>query len=160
MVKKIVKKKKTIKKDYEVGYKKPPMAHAFKPGNNMNPKGGNIPKELRVLKQLSEKTIQDIIEFIMINPTKDLKTLLLNEELPHAQRILIKAALKAEKDDSFHQLNEMLNRAIGAVKQKLDHSSSDGSMSPNKDKELENLSLDDLKTLKEIRIRMVETKTE
>ena len=27
------------KKDYEVGYGRPPVAHRFKPGNNANPNG-------------------------------------------------------------------------------------------------------------------------
>jgi Family of unknown function (DUF5681) len=27
------------KRDYEVGYRRPPVAHRFKPGNNANPKG-------------------------------------------------------------------------------------------------------------------------
>lgn len=130
MVKKKVKKKVTTKPMYEVGYKKPDPRFQFKKGTINNPTGTKKPKEVRAMESLTEKAIQEVIELVMTGKIKDIKQALKSEELSLAHRIIIKAALKAEKDGSFHQLNEILNRAVGTIKQKLDHSSSDGSMSP------------------------------
>lgn len=116
--------------DYEVGYKKPAKSAQFKKGVAANPTGVNKPKAVRAMEALSEKALQQVIELVMTGSMNDMKEALKNNELSVAHRIIIKAAIRAEKDGSFVALNEILNRAIGVVKTKIDHSSSDGSMSP------------------------------
>ena len=125
-------KKKEIKpkKDYKVGYKKPPKEHAFKPGNNMNPHGNNQPKEVLAMKALTEQELSKVIELVMTGTKQEMMEALNSPTISLLHRIVIKAALKAEKDDSFYAVNQILDRGIGTVKQKLDHTSSDGSMSP------------------------------
>lgn len=131
MVKKIYKKDKPAKVNKEgVGYKSPPKKHQFKKGVAPNPTGINKPKAVRQLQALTEKTLQDAIEKVLGASKKELQAMLKDSEMSLGQRIIIKAALKAEKDDSFHQFDSIVTRAIGVVKTKIDHSSEDGSMTP------------------------------
>lgn len=52
--------------DYEVGYKKPPRQHQFKPGNNANPRGR--PKGARNLQALiSEAFFESFVEKVPVN---------------------------------------------------------------------------------------------
>jgi len=133
MAKKIIKSIARPPTTSEVGYKKPPKHSRFKKGVNPNPNNIRKPKAVRAMEKLSEQTLQQVIELVMTGSMKDLKDALQNPDVSFAHRVILKAALKAEKDGSFYQLNEILNRAIGTVKQKIDHSSEDGSMSPTRE---------------------------
>lgn len=129
-VKKKAKKKVTTKANYEVGYKKPDPKHQFKKGVNPNPNNIKKPKLVRALENLTENTLQQLINDVLTKSKTELRQMLENPDIPLAHSIVIKTALKADKDMSFYQFNEILNRAIGTVKTKIDHSSEDGTMSP------------------------------
>jgi hypothetical protein len=113
-----------------IGFKKPPTQWQFKKGVNHNPLNLKKPKTVRAMENLTENALQSLISDVMTKTRPELENMLRDPNIPLAHSIVIKTALKADKDMSFHQFNEILNRAIGVVKQKVDHSSEDGSMSP------------------------------
>lgn len=114
-------KPKPKKLNYEVGDKKPPKQYQFKKGQVANPLGINQPAHIRAMQQLTADTLSATIELIMTGSLDDMKIALKDKLLSITQRIIIKAAIKAEKDGSFYQLNEILDRAIGKVVERREH---------------------------------------
>lgn len=109
------------KRDYEIGKGKPPKHTQFKKGVAANPTGINQPAHIRAMQQLTADTLAETIELIMVGNLDDMRTALKDKSLSITQRIIIKAAIKAEKDGSFYQLNEILDRAIGKVVERKQH---------------------------------------
>jgi hypothetical protein len=109
------------KKNYEVGNKKPPKQFQFKKGQVANPTGINQPKHIRAMQDLTADTLAKAIEMIMTGSMEDLRNALKDKNLSIAQSIIIKAAIKANKDGSFYQLDGILDRGIGKVVEKREH---------------------------------------
>lgn len=145
-VKKVVKKKKSKMKLPEAA--KPYM---FKKGQSGNPLGGQLHNPIiKAMKQMTEKALAETIEKIMISPKQDVKDMLEDPTLSLAQRIVIKSAIKAESDGSFHSLNTILERVLGKVPDKVEIESPNGTMNTINFGNLKNLSDEDLKKLEEI----------
>lgn len=105
--------------DYEVGYKRPPKDHQFKPGEVNNP-GGKTSAQRKAEIQAAELAA------------------IVSRDLVQAVHDTIKAAgndaerLELVRSDTLTLLRDVQNRAHGSPKQQIDNTSSDGSMSPSR----------------------------
>lgn len=147
MVKKVIVKKKKQKRELPEAMK----AKQFKKGQSGNPLGGQLHNPIiKAMKQITEKALAETIEKIMISPKQAVKDMLDDASLSLAQRIVIKAAIKAESDGSFHSFNTILERVLGKVPDKVEIESPNGTMNTINFGNLKNLSDEDLKKLEEI----------
>lgn len=95
--------KKKPKKDYEVGYKKPPKHTQFKPGQSGNPKG-----RPHGAKNLSTELLEELQERVKVTESGKQKTI-------SKQRAMLKALMaKAVQGDS-RAANTLLNMLLRLV---------------------------------------------
>ena len=112
----------THERDYEVGYGKPPKHTRFgEPGGN---KPGLTSEAAYALHEATEKTAKLYLEMISAVEGKI-------DELKNAEDDPDKyAAMLAIKGDILRLMKDVMDRTHGAPTAKTDHTSSDGSMSP------------------------------
>lgn len=122
----------------------------FKKGQSGNPAGGQA-HQLYNFKRITAAAIKEIIETSSNGDMKMLKEMAMREDIPIAQRIIVKALIKADTNGDFESFNKILERAIGSIKQQLDVTSSDGSMSPPKKIDLSKFSDEELNQIQKLK---------
>jgi len=104
----------------EVGYKKPPKQHQFKPGNKMNPKGAAASLEVRALKAVTNATLATMIQKIVTLKPDEVKELLESSETNALEAIVLGTILDAIKHRNYDKLERLLERVIGKVPDKVE----------------------------------------
>lgn len=120
----IVKKQKNgdtviIKKNSEVGYKKPPKHTQFKKGIQNN-KGITISPEKRALKELTINSLAEAIKKTMTCTEEEITALLNDPTTTVGHKVILRAALDAAHHGEYSKFDHILERAIGKVSTKVD----------------------------------------
>lgn len=103
----------------------------FKKGEVHNPIGQNAHDPVKkAIKKLTQEQLAEVIETILSGTPDDLKKLWQGKDATILQMIVAKAVTKAMERGDWSVPNALLERVLGKVPEKIDHSSSDGSMSP------------------------------
>ena len=123
------------KKDYEVGYKKPPKESRFKKGTSPNPLGAGAHKNGRVstnLKRLCAKELNEIGDLILMGDIPALKKIIDEKESGHSvlKVWVATCAYKAMAKGEVGDMETLLNRFIGRVTVNVDHTTAGESMKP------------------------------
>lgn len=126
VVKKTTKKKVVKKKNPDVGYKKPPKEHQWKPGQSGNP--GGVTKERARLKTVSERSIADAITTVLTSTTDEINEMLDDPSTPVGEIIILRACLNAAEGGEYTRFDEILQRVIGKVGNKIDLTSAGKSL--------------------------------
>lgn len=124
----------------------------FKKGEVHNPKGiggrpvgsFTIPREL---KTYNKQIICELMNKYLAMSTLELETIIDNPESPSIDCIVASVIQKAIDFGDMSRLNLILDRMIGKVTEKIDHTSSDGSMAIA---DYSKLSTEELKDLKKL----------
>lgn len=119
--------------DYEVGDKKPPKHGQIKKGEVRNPRGAGAHKHGRVGCLVKKLTAQEVIHLgtlILQGDEKELSKIKKDSSASVLKKFIASCILKGLANGDTYVLDSLLNRFIGPVKQKVDHTSSDGSLSP------------------------------
>ena len=104
--------------DYKVGYKKPP--HRFQKGQVMNPNGHCMSLEQRVLRATTNKTLAETIQKVITLVPKEVEKLLKAKETNALEAIILGSVLDAVKHRNYGKLEQLLERVIGKVSDKVD----------------------------------------
>jgi hypothetical protein len=119
----------------KVGYKNPPKHAQFKKGQSGNPSGISKARK-QLLDEAADMAAQ--IQHRLLEAT-----LSMMREHPEKEKAL--AFLNA---DTRQLMKELLDRAEGTAKQSVDHTSSDGSMTPKPAFDPSKMSLDALREMR------------
>ncbi len=134
--KKVIKKKskaKTKPTSSEVGYKKPPKHTQFKKGNKANPKGYNASLETRILRQTTTATLAVMIQKGISLKENEVRDLLNSPETTAIEAIILGTILDAIKHRNYNKLEQLLERVIGKVPDKIDMTSKGESINISKE---------------------------
>jgi hypothetical protein len=121
----------------EVGYKKPPKEHQFKPGQVANPLGGRAHNpELRAIKRLTAAEVAEIGSLVVLGDLQALQEIVKESRDPwlydaEGKHSVLKVwmatiAIKAIQKGDVHGLDVLLNRLIGRTAEKIQISDPDG----------------------------------
>ncbi len=103
-------------------------AHAFKKGSISNPRGrgASIPikKEMR---KYTAAFIAEIYNRLLELNTKELRTITINPDVPHMERIMAKALLRDFRRSDTHYTKELLERIVGPIVFKQEFTGAGGS---------------------------------
>jgi hypothetical protein len=129
------------------------VAHQFKKGQSGNPEGARAHNPFnRAVKQMTSQLFSETIQLVLSTPVDELDKFATDNTLTVMQRIIIKALLRADENESFGALDTIMERVIGKVAEKMEIESPKGTMSPTSI-DPKKLTLEDLKKLKEIQIK-------
>lgn len=126
---------------------------SVKPGQILNPKGrpsgtSHIPKEV---KQYNSKIISEIMSKYITMDAAELEKIISDKSLPVIDIIIARIlATSIQKSDSI-RFNFILERMIGKVPDRIDHTSSDGTMSPPKPLDLSKYTDEELAQLRKLK---------
>lgn len=120
MAKKKVTTKKKSKGDYEVGRGKPPKHTQFKKGQIANPKGITISPEKRALKELTETELANAIKKVFTSTEEECLALLKDKTTTLGHKVILRAAVDSAHHGNYSKFNEILERVIGKVPNKID----------------------------------------
>lgn len=103
----------------------------WKPGESGNPAGGQpLPAEIKALRTITQKQVAEIASVILTGNLEKVKQVVADPNSTPMQVWFCTCILKGiAKGDAF-AMDKLLERVIGKVKEKIDLSSSDGSMAP------------------------------
>ena len=105
------------------GNKNPSPATRFKKGVSGNPAGyPTVPKEIRDLKKLSVEEVEQLVSTLLYATNKECAEILTNPESTQMRRIVASILLRTEETGSTAQFDQLLNRVIGKVPDKIKHS--------------------------------------
>lgn len=121
----------------------------FKLGNNANPHGRpKVPEELKQMRRLTgEKFLKMMNKYLFMNAKELAATAKDDINIPSIELCLISIIQECRKKGDYSRLEFFVNRLIGSVKLKIDHSSTDGSMSPKSAIDISKLTDEQLNTL-------------
>lgn len=112
----VIIKKKSDKKDYEVGRGKPPKHTQFKKGQSGNPLGASlVSPEKRALKELTQSSVADAITKALTCNEAEVTALLNDPATPVGYKVILRAALDAAHHGEYQKFDHILERAIGKV---------------------------------------------
>lgn len=120
MAKKITKKVVEKKRDYKVGKGKLDMSKVAKKGEVRNPKGINISPERRALKELTEKSLSEAIQKVFTATEQECLELLNDEKTSLGHKLILRAGIDAAQHGNYTKFNEILERVLGKVANKVD----------------------------------------
>ncbi len=134
MVKKIIKKSKA-KTDgsYLVGKGKPPHHKGIKKGEVRNPKGISMSLEQRLLRATTNQTLATMIQKVIMLKPKEVEVLLKKPETTAIEAIILGTILDAIKHRNYNKLEQLLERVIGKVPDKIDMTSKGESINISKE---------------------------
>lgn len=119
--------------DKEVGYKKPPISGRIKKGEVRNPKGHCIPLEQRILKATTNQTLAIMIQKVITLTPADIKKLHKGKDITALESIILGTILDAIQHRNYNKLEQLLERVIGKVPDKVDLTSKGESISISKE---------------------------
>ncbi len=94
----------------------------YTPGTSGNPGGlSKLPKDIREIKQLTEREFTLLMVKYMDTPVKKLKLHYQAMELPGKDLMIISVIYMAVKFGDYKRVEFLLNRLIGKVKDQVDH---------------------------------------
>lgn len=131
MAKKKVIKKAGKKGDYKVGKGKPPVEYNIKKGQVLNPTGVNISPERRALKQLTEGELTECIKKVFTSTEDECLELINDPKTTLGHKVVLRAAVDAAEHGNYTKFNEILERVIGKVAQKIDMTTKGQALSLN-----------------------------
>ena len=106
----------------------------MKKGETVNPNGRpKLSEEAKAVKKMTSEQAITIFSKLIAATPKDLVEMANKEDASFLEKCVAVVAKKALETGDISRLEFLLNRSIGPVKQKIDHTSSDKSMSPNLD---------------------------
>ncbi len=92
----------------------------FGPGNNANPNGRpKIPEDIKKIRKLTSKEVTRMGHILMSTPN-DLKDILSDEGATVLSHWIAKICVMGLKQGSPRELNELLNRLIGKVSERVE----------------------------------------
>lgn len=95
----------------------------FKKGQTGNPNGRpRLSPEIKAIRKLSAEYIREIADMILMEDWAMLQEVSNSSTVPPIQRLYAKALLVAERRGDISALEQFLNRAIGKVKEHVEHS--------------------------------------
>lgn len=105
----------------------PPEGKRFKPGQSGNPRG-MIPTspEVKYVRKITSQALEEIGDLILSSDKDKLRSISEDETESVIRRIYAKAATNAMTKGDLVNLEMILNRVIGKVREKVDVSSSEG----------------------------------
>jgi hypothetical protein len=126
-------KTKTPPTSFEVGYKKPPLHGQIKKGEVRNPRGHVDPLEMRILKSTTVTTLATMIQKAITQKPKDLQDLLKHPETNAIEAIILGTIIDAIQHRNYNKLEQLLERVIGKVPDKIDMTSKGESINISKE---------------------------
>jgi hypothetical protein len=127
---------------------------SFKPGQSGNPNGApKLPPEVKEIRLLTSQKITEMISKFIAATPEEIKAIATSPAATVLEIYIAKILMKGSNDGDTHRLDFLFNRVVGPVRQKIDHSSEDGSMSPTKT-DLSKLSDEDIERLKQIQDKL------
>lgn len=111
----VIIKKKSDKKEYEVGKGKPPKHTQFKKGVNNNPNKIYCSPEKRALKELTQSSVADAITKALTCTEEEVQALLEDPKTPVGYKVILRAAQHAAHHGEYQKFDHILERAIGKV---------------------------------------------
>lgn len=93
----------------------------WKPGVSGNPLGGQMhDKEMRMIKNLSKQELKDVANLVIKGNIKALLNIKDDDDATVLKRMLASVAVRIINKGDMHDLDVLLNRLIGKVKEELD----------------------------------------
>lgn len=121
--KQMVKKIEEKKSNYKVGKGKPPLNKAIKKGEVRNPNGHNVSPERRALKNISELELAEAIKKVFTSTEAECLELINDPTITLGHKLILKSALDATEHGNYSKFNEILERVIGKVPNRVDTTS-------------------------------------
>lgn len=103
--------------------------HQFKPGQSGNPLAGAHPNHdpiSKKLKKLTADEVHEIITLLLESNFIELEKLAKNKKAPILRKWIAGVALEAVKKNNLEPLEKLLNRSIGPVAQRHEHTGANG----------------------------------
>jgi hypothetical protein len=125
--------KKTPPSKSEVGYKKPPLHGRIKKGEVRNPNGYKEPLEMRMLKAVTNTTLATMIQKAITQKPDELKELLKHPDTNAIEAIILGTIIDAVQHRNYNKLEQLLERVIGKVPDKIDMTSKGESINISKE---------------------------
>lgn len=110
-------------RNYKVGKGKLDMSKVAKKGEVRNPKGINISPEKRALKELTETELANAIKKVFTSTEEECLALLKDKATTLGHKVILRAAVDAAHHGNYSKFNEILERVIGKVPNKVDMTS-------------------------------------
>lgn len=123
----------------------------FQKGKSGNPNGRpRISPEFKGIRKLSLNDFVLKVNKYVSLPFEELKRIFKNPEVASLDLMIISVITESIKKGDTHKIEFLLNRLIGPVKQKIDHSSEDGTMATSNVIDLSKLSNEEIDTLENV----------
>lgn len=103
--------------------------HQWKKGESGNPLGGAHPNHDPIgkkLKKLTSDEVHEVITLLLESNYLQLYKLSRNKKAPFLQKWIASVSIDAIKKNNFELLDKLLNRSIGPVAQRHEHTGRDG----------------------------------
>jgi hypothetical protein len=93
----------------------------FKKGQTGNPNGRpTLPKEIRNLKKFSTKELEDLITVLFQADDVEIQAIINDPTAPRIKKIMAQVLEKAMETGNMNQVDMVLNRIVGKVKEKVE----------------------------------------
>lgn len=116
-----------------VGYKKPPMKGRIKKGEVRNPKGYTMPLEQRILRATTNQTLAIMIQKVITLKPVEIKKLHSDKDITALESIILGTILDAIQHRNYNKLEQLLERVIGKVPDKVDMTTKGESLNISKE---------------------------
>jgi hypothetical protein len=115
------------KRDYEVGYGKPPKQYNIKKGQVLNPRGAGAHSSLsKAVKRLTAGQIAELGAHIVTSNLEGLQKVAKDPASSTLQVWIATVAIKGVKTGDMSRLDQLLNRLVGRVKETIELSGEGG----------------------------------
>lgn len=107
-----------------IGRGNPPAGgHRFKKGKSGNPLGGKLhkPRLSKLLNKITGEALSEAIELAMLSTPAEVNEIIKDPETPLATLVILRAASDAANHGNFEKFNLILERVLGKVPNRVDH---------------------------------------